>query len=123
MKQMRILIPIVAALALGAALAPAFSQQMGRNYNVKTMNFDLWCQETQRWPADRCDRRAAADYAAFEEFRTQVERYEVPFLQQQQRDLAISRDLLNNNPVSNPLSQDPQRQAQTPTQQPKIPSP
>ena len=121
MKTMTLRMSLMAALAL-TAVTPALGQ-IGRNYDVKTMNFDLWCLETQHWAVDRCDKRSAEDYQMFEDFRSQVERYEVPFLQQQQRGLAFDRDVLRNDPVGNPVNQDPFRQAQSPTQQPRIPSP
>jgi hypothetical protein len=112
-------------LAMVAALLAAFpaKAQTGRNYDVKTMNFDLWCQETQHLPAERCDKRTPEDEKTFEAYRAQIERYEVPYLQRQRRDLAIDRDILHNDPVDNPLRQDPQRQAQSPDEPPKTPSP
>ena len=112
-------------LAMAAVLLAALPAlaQTGRNYDVKTMNFDLWCQETQHLPPERCDKRTPEDEKIFEAYRAQIERYEVPYLQQQQRDIAIDRDILHNDPVDNPLRQDPQRQAQSPNEQPKTPSP
>ena len=110
------------AAILIVALGPAMAQN-GQNYNVKTMNFDLWCQETQHLPPERCDKRTPEDEKTFEAYRDQVERYEVPYLQQQQRDLTLNRDILHNDPISHPLAQDPQSQAQSPTEQPKTPSP
>ena len=110
------------ALAIMLVGAPAFAQT-GSNYNVKTMNFDLWCQETQHLPPARCDKRTPEDEAIFEAYRSKIEKYEVPYLQQQQHDLTLNRDILHNDPISHPLSQDPQRQAQSPTEQPKTTSP
>jgi hypothetical protein len=114
---------LVASLLVATpALMPA-SAQVGQNYDVKTLNFDLWCQETQHLPPDRCDKRTADDEKDFEAYRAKIERYEVPYLQQQRRELSLERDILHNDPVDNPLHQDPQRQAQSPTEQPKMPSP
>src|SRR3954468_7511425 len=123
MAPARVLLIAVTLASAWSLSAPAASAQTGRNFNVKTMNFDLWCQETQHLPPDRCDKRTAEDEATFEAYRTQIERYEVPYLQQQQRDLSISRDILHNDPVSHPLSQDPQRQDLSPTEQPRITTP
>ena len=101
---------IMAAVLLtaGAALA-----QTGKNFDVKTMNFDLWCQETQHLPAARCDKRTPEDEKTFEAYRAQIERYEVPYLQKQRSDINLSRDILHNDPVDNPAGQDPQRQSQS----------
>ena len=66
---------------------PAGSQFDGRrNYNVQTMNFDLWCQETQRYPVDRCDARLPEDQREFEAYRAVIERYELQYLMQQERE-------------------------------------
>ena len=113
---------VLAALPLMVFLAsPALSQ--GANYDVKTMNFDLWCQNTQHLPADRCDKRLPEDEKVFEAFRAQVEHYEVPYLQRQRGELSLDRNILHNDPVSHPLTQDPQAQAQSPTEPVKNPSP
>jgi hypothetical protein len=33
------------------------------NYNVRTMSFELWCQDTQHYPPERCQARRADDVA------------------------------------------------------------
>ena len=66
----------------GGAFCSAASAQTGKNYDVKTMNFDLWCQEQAHLPATRCDKRTPEDEKTFEAYRAQIERYEVPYLQQ-----------------------------------------
>jgi hypothetical protein len=106
-----------------AGFSAAALAQVGRNYDVKTMNFDLWCQETAHLPPARCDKRTPDDEKVFEDYRAQIEHYEVPYLQQQQKDLALQRDIIDNDPVDHPLSQDPQAQRQSPTEQPQKPSP
>ena len=114
------------AILTALALLPAapLAAQNGKNFNVQTMNFDLWCQETQHLPPERCDKRLPEDEQVFEAFRAQVEHYEIPYLQRQQRDLAIDRDILHNDPVGHPLGKDPQAQEQSPNQQPSgAPSP
>jgi hypothetical protein len=112
---------VVLALILPAATPGAFAQ--GSNYDVKTMNFDMWCQEQAHLPADRCDKRTAEDEKTFEDYRTKIERYEVPYLQQQQKDLAVHRDIMHSDPVDNPLSQNPQAQTQDPNRQTQTPAP
>ena len=89
-----------------AGFSAAALAQVGRNYAVKTMNFDLWCQETAHLAPARCDKRTPEDEKVFEDYRAQIERYEVPYLQQQQKDLALGRDILDNDPVDHRLSQD-----------------
>ena len=111
-----------------AALAAAFfvsaaSAQTGKNYDVKTMNFDLWCQEQAHLPATRCDKRTPEDESNFESYRAQIERYEVPYLQQQQRELSINRDIMHNDPIDNPATRNPQGQSQDPNRQPPVPQP
>ena len=57
-----------------------------QNYDVQSMNFDLWCQETRRYPVDRCDARLPADQREFEDYRALIERYELQYLMEQRRD-------------------------------------
>jgi hypothetical protein len=112
----------LAALTMAFALSAA-SAQTGKNYDVKTMNFDLWCQEQAHLPATRCDKRSPEDEKTFEAYRAQIERYEVPYLQQRQQDLSINRDIMHNDPVDNPITQNPQAQTQDPNRQPQTPQP
>ena len=112
----------VAALMAGIFVLPALAQT-GKNYDVKTMNFDLWCQEQAHLPAARCDKRTPDDETTFEAYRAQIERYEVPYLQQRQRDLTVNRDIMHNDPVDSPVSQNPQAQTQDPNRQPQVPQP
>jgi hypothetical protein len=56
------------------------------NYNVRTMSFELWCQDTQHYPADRCQARRPDDVAAFESYRRVIERYELDYLKRVQKD-------------------------------------
>lgn len=92
--------------------------QTGRNYNVQGMNFDMWCQEQAHLLPDRCDKRTAEDEKRFEKHRNRVDRYEVPYLQEQQSNLAVHRDIMENDPVDNPVSQDPEAQMQDRDRQP-----
>ena len=84
-------------LSIGSNAEPSVGQT---GYNVKNMDFDLWCQQTQRYDTNRCEARRPEDVKAFEDYRTAVERYELDFLKQQQRDDAfraqVSRDPLQN---------------------------
>jgi len=120
MNRLRI---VSMAAATAAFFVTPASAQGGRNYDVKTMNFDLWCQEQAHLPVARCDKRTPEDEKTFQAYRTQIERYEVPYLQQRQRDLSINRDIMHNDPVDNPVHQNPQAQTQDPNRQPQTPQP
>jgi hypothetical protein len=97
---------VAAAIALPTAV---FAQ--GSNYDVKTMNFDLWCQEQQHLDPDRCDKRLPGDEKDFEAYRAKIEQYEIPYLQEKQNAIALDRNILNKDPVDNPVTQDPQTQS------------
>jgi hypothetical protein len=62
------------------------------------MDFDLWCQQTQRYSADRCAARRAEDVRAFEDYRSSIERYEIDHLKQVQKDQEI-RTRTNRDPT------------------------
>jgi hypothetical protein len=113
------------AAALVVLPLSAFAQ--GGNYDVKTMNFDLWCQEQQHLDPDRCDKRLPSDEKDFEAYRATIERYEIPYLQEKQNAVALDRNILNNDPVDNPISQDPQtqtlQQQRSQTIDPRTPQP
>jgi hypothetical protein len=94
------------------------SAQTGKNFDVKTMNFDLWCQEQANLPADRCDKRLPEDEKTFEAYRTKIERYEIPYLQQQRNEANFDRNVLHNDPIDRPLSNNAPAQSQDPNQPP-----
>ena len=81
---------LLASLLLGvcaSALAQnsttqGLTDQPPRTFDVKTLTFDLWCEETQQYPADRCAKRLPTDIKAFEDYRSAVERYELQYLNQ-----------------------------------------
>lgn len=87
-------------------VAPGVDLSIGQGYNgqsslnVRQMDFDLWCQQTQRYEADRCIARRAEDVKAFEDYRTSIERYELDYLKQIQRSqdaqVRTNRDPLQN---------------------------
>ena len=106
MKRALILAASVMALSTAASAQGAL--------HVETINFDLWCQETQHLPADRCDKRLAADEADFEQYRAKVEKYEVPYLQGKENGAQLDRVILHNDPVDNPVTQNPSAAAQQP---------
>jgi hypothetical protein len=92
---------ILAAPAVAQTLptAPEGTVSSSQPFDVHEMTFDLWCQQTQRYSIERCQARSDADVKAFEDYRDSVERSELDFLKQQQRD----RDLqyrANRDPTS-----------------------
>jgi hypothetical protein len=111
---------LLAAGALVAFAAPAAAQG---SYDVKTMNFDLWCQETQHLAPERCDKRLPSDEADFEAYRAKVEKYEVPYLKSRENGQQLDRVILHNDPVDNPVTQDPSAAAQAPSSPASPPKP
>ncbi len=97
---------IVGAVLLAAGAAQA--QTM--HYNVKTMDFDLWCTEQQHLPYERCDKRLPGDVQKFEAYRAVVERYEIPYLQGKEQRLRFDRDIMHDDPIDN----DPADKSQPP---------
>src|SRR5579862_9462788 len=67
-----------------AALVALPAQAQSTRYDVKTINFDLWCQEQAKLPPDRCDKRTPDDEKTFEAYRAKIEKYEIPYLQHKQ---------------------------------------
>lgn len=100
---------LLTGLLVAAALcAPAFAQRNG-NYAVKEMNFDLWCQEQARLPIERCDKRTPQDEATFQAYRSKVEAYEIPYLQQKNNAARLDRDILRADPVDSRRTEPPAR--------------
>ena len=74
-------------------------------YKFLTMNFDMWCQETQHLPPDRCDKRLQSDEATFEAYRARVEKYELPHAKRREDSHRLNRSILHNDPIDNPITQ------------------
>ncbi|MGH6877338.1 MAG: hypothetical protein ACREHV_08170, partial [Rhizomicrobium sp.] len=89
-------------LAVIGVVAPACAFAQGSNYDVKTMNFDMWCQEQQHLDPDRCDKRLPADDAAFQAYSNKIESYEIPWLQRRDREENLNRVIIHNDPVDHP---------------------
>lgn len=112
-----------AAFAVAAAQAqlnPSSNdpQSQSNRYPVQEMNFDMWCQEEQHLPPDRCDKRLPEDDAAFNNYRDKVERYEIPYLKEQERRLKLSTGILHNDPVDHPDQPSQQQNQPPPTSTP-----
>jgi hypothetical protein len=99
--RISLLVSALAVLGTGAALAQPLTGPL--NYDVKNMTFEMWCQETQRYPADRCQARRPADLAAFENYRAAIERYELQYLKQVERERQI-RDSVTRDPTQSATS-------------------
>jgi hypothetical protein len=112
---------LVAAVFAAAFAAPARAQN--QHYDVENINFDLWCQETQHLPPARCDKRLPADEAAFEDYRSKVEKYEIPYLQGRENGAQLNRVILHGDPVDNPVTKNPAAQEQLPSSPSNLPRP
>jgi len=114
----RALFAASALFAISATVdaSPALAQSQ-TTYDVKTINFDLWCQEQANLPPDRCDKRLPADEQQYEAFRDKVEKYEIPYLKDKQRTAEFNDNIMNHDPVDNPP--DPTKSPQTPQTTPQ----
>lgn len=94
---------LVAVLALAA---PAAAQQPAPlTYDVKTINFDLWCQEQAHLDPDRCDERRPEDEKRFEAFRATIEKYELSHLKDKEREYNFDQNILHKDPIDEPTNQ------------------
>ena len=103
MRPTRIFFLISAFTLIGPAAAFAQPASGPLNYDVKNMTFEMWCQETQRYAAERCQARRAADLTAFENYRAAIERYELQYLKQVERERQI-RDSITRDPTQSATS-------------------
>ena len=87
-----------AVLALLLAGTNAVPLRAATYSGADTMSFEMWCQEMQRYSADRCKSRSAADVQDYEQYRKTVEQYQQTRTQQQQRDQSIQNSL-NRSPT------------------------
>ncbi len=92
---------VLLAAAVALAAGPALSQSTTR-YDVKTINFDLWCQEQAKLPPERCDRRLPEDEKQYEAYRDTIEKYEIPYLQDKQRAADFDTNIMHHDPIDNP---------------------
>ncbi len=103
----------------------AFAQ--GANYSVQTMNFDMWCQEQAHLAPERCDKRMPEDEQNFEAYRSKIEAYEIPYLQQQKNQITLENNVLRKDPVDNPITQtlpnQSSQQQRNPSVDPRTPRP
>lgn len=105
----------VLGLAAISLTVPAAGQE---RYPVQTMNFDLWCQEEAGLPPARCDKRLPEDEKVFEAYRSTIERYEIPYLQEKRDEAQFTRNVLHDDPIDNPISKNYASQDQQPSEDP-----
>ena len=103
------------ALLCGAAAVLLVTSAGAQNsrYDVKTMNFDMWCQETAKLDPDRCDKRLPDDEKQFEAYRAKIEKYELPYLKRKESDQLLDQNILHNDPVGDPIDKSYSRQTQS----------
>ena|ERR1700734_3686606 len=91
-------------LMLGGVAAVVLSAraEAQQPYAIQDMNFDMWCQEEEHLPPDRCDKRLPEDDAAFQAYRSAIEKYEIPYLQRKQDEENLDRVIIHNDPVDHP---------------------
>jgi hypothetical protein len=94
--MMRVSLLVVAAAVLIGGNANA------QAVDLHEMNFDMWCQEHEQLPPERCDKRLPEDDAKFDAYRKKIQDYEVPYLQQREQNEHMNEILLHNDPVDHP---------------------
>jgi hypothetical protein len=109
MKGMRSL-----KFAAFAALVALPVHAQSTRYDVKTINFDLWCQEQAKLPPDRCDKRTPEDEKTFEAYRDKIEKYEIPYLERKDHEQQLDRTVLHADPLDSPVYKDNTQQNPTP---------
>jgi len=98
-----------------AALVALPAQAQSTRYDVKTINFDLWCQEQAKLPPDRCDKRTPDDEKTFEAYRAKIEKYEIPYLQHKQDEQQLNRTIIHDEPLESPVAKTNSQQGDDPT--------
>jgi len=81
--------------------------------NVQGSNFDLWCQEHEKLPPERCDRRTPEDEKTYQAYRNKIGDYEEKLRLDRQREEERDRTILHNDPIDNPGAQEPAQQPLT----------
>jgi hypothetical protein len=94
----------IATLTLVLAVWPLFAAAESVNtstptltYGVKTLSFDRWCQDDQRYPESRCDARLPGDVMAFEDYRARVERYDLQYEKDRTKEHEFERDMFKHD--------------------------
>jgi len=101
--RLRVL-PALGVLLAAASGTAALAQP--QTYDVKSLDFDLWCQEVQRWPVARCDARSEQDWEVFLVYRAAVERYEIQYLKDRRDDAELKKRMLDRDYSERPGNPD-----------------
>jgi len=91
-----------AGLFVAAAVVAFAPRAFAQPVHLTEMNFDMWCQEEQHLPPDRCDKRLPEDDKAFQAYQGLIQDYEVPYRQQREQENHFNKVILHNDPVDNP---------------------
>lgn len=103
----------LAMLAFGCC-QPAGAQTPYQN--VQGSNFDIWCQEHAKLPAERCDKRTPGDEKTYEAYRDKIGNYDEKLRLDQEMKARRDRTMLHNDPIDNPGAQNPAQQPSTVSQ-------
>lgn len=114
MRPAHILFVFGFALAAFAARA----QVPVTHYNLHEMNFDLWCQETKHYPPERCDKRLPQDDKEFQAYVAQIQKYEIPYLEQRHEEQERNQSILHDDPIGDQHKPQPPAGSEGTTPQP-----
>jgi hypothetical protein len=103
--------PLVLAVAASAFMGGHAQAQATGAVPLTNVNFDMWCQEEQHLPPERCDKRLPEDDARFQAYVAKIQGYEVPYLQERQEKADMNRIILHNDPLDHPARPDSKNQA------------
>jgi hypothetical protein len=92
---------IVATSFAVVLIATGASAQGEHPYPLHEMNFDMWCQEQQHLPPERCDKRLPQDDAEFQAYANKIEGYETQQLNQQRQENRIDQAINRADPSAN----------------------
>jgi hypothetical protein len=97
---------VTRGITLGlVGLAIGYSQPVNAQtpyQNVQGSNFDIWCQEHEKLPPERCDTRTPEDEKAYEAYRDKIGDYEEKLRLDRQKKEHRDRTILHNDPIDNP---------------------
>ncbi len=88
----------IAALSFAfLATLPAGAETL--RYPVKSIDFDIWCTEVQRYSWQRCDERRKDDVGKFDAYRHTIEKYEIPYLREKENAVHFDDTIFGYDPI------------------------
>lgn len=72
--------------------------------DLRGSNFDIWCQEHEKLPAQRCDQRTPKDEKTYEAYRDKIGDFEESLRLKRQKRSEVDKTFLHNDPIDNPQS-------------------